>query len=43
MQAVMQTLDRNIKINFGTENKHKHFILLHMRLVIFRYAQQNDW
>jgi len=35
MQAVMETLDRNTKIDFGAEMKHKHFILLHMRLLFF--------
>ncbi len=39
MQAVMKTLDRNTNINFGVEMKRKHFTLLHMRLVIFRYVQ----
>jgi hypothetical protein len=29
MQAVMKTLDRNTKINFGAEMKRKHFTLLH--------------
>ena len=33
MQAVMKTLDRNTKINFGAEMKRKHFTLLHMRLL----------
>jgi len=40
MQAVMEFLDRNTKINFGAEMTRKHFSLLHMRLVIFRYGQQ---
>ena len=35
MQAVIKTLNRNINISFGAEMKHKHFTLLHMRLVIF--------
>ena len=29
MQAVMEFLDRNTKINFGAEMKRKHFTLLH--------------
>jgi hypothetical protein len=29
MQAVMQTLVRNTKIDFGAEMKRKYFILLH--------------
>jgi hypothetical protein len=35
MQAVMKTLDRNMKINFGAEMKRKHFILLHCGSLFF--------
>lgn len=35
MQAVMKTLDKNTKISFGAEMKHKHFTLLNLCLALY--------
>jgi len=49
MQAVLKNLDRSANINRSAKLKRKHFIILHMRLVISRYNQSNwlffrlDW
>jgi len=42
MQAVMKTLNKNTKINFGAEMKRKYFTLLHMRLLFSVIHKKND-